>query len=359
MLVVIAALVLTGGGPGRPEVLRAQARTGCAAAVGPLTSPVKCENDLPGDPGWEIEGSGDSSIQGFATDMSVDFGGTVDFKINTDSANYRIDIYRLGYYGGDGARKVDTLTRTGAQSQPACITPAGTPADPATGLYDCGNWAVSASWPIPDSAVSGMHIAKLTRLDGSLGSSHIYFIVRDDTRTADVLFQTSDTTWQAYNMYGGGSTYCGGPVSNGGTVYGCAGRAVKVSYNRPFTTRDNDATSFLFNAEYPMIRWLEANGYDAKYWSGVDTDRYGAQLTGARKPKIFLSVGHDEYWSGAQRAFVESARNAGVNLAFLSGNEVYWKTRWESSNASRHDADPPHAGDLQGNAARDQDRPGC
>ena len=42
-------------------------------------------------------------------------------------------------------------------------------------------------------------------------------------------------------------------------------------------------------------------------------------------------MGHDEYWSGPQRANVEAARDAGVNLAFFSGNEVYWKTRWESS----------------------------
>ena len=38
--------------------------------------------------------------------------------------------------------------------------------------------------------------------------------------------------------------------------------------------------------------------------------------------KVFLSVGHDEYWSGVQRANVEAARNAGVHLAFFSGNEV-------------------------------------
>ena len=47
--------------------------------------------------------------------------------------------------------------------------------------------------------------------------------------------------------------------------------------------------------------------------------------------KVFLSVGHDEYWSGSQRANVEAARDAGVNLAFFSGNEVFWKTRWEPS----------------------------
>ena len=46
---------------------------------------------------------------------------------------------------------------------------------------------------------------------------------------------------------------------------------------------------------------------------------------------MFVSVGHDEYWSGAQRASVEAARDAGVHLAFLSGNEVFWKTRFEPS----------------------------
>src|SRR5690606_38647192 len=47
--------------------------------------------------------------------------------------------------------------------------------------------------------------------------------------------------------------------------------------------------------------------------------------------KLFLSVGHDEYWSAPQRANVESARAAGVHLAFFSGNEVFWKIRWENS----------------------------
>ena len=79
-----------------------------------------------------------------------------------------------------------------------------------------------------------------------------------------------------------------------------------------------------------MIRWLEANGYNVSYSTGVDTDRRGQELL---EHNAFLSVGHDEYWSGPQRANVEAARDAGVNLAFFSGNEVYWKTRWQSSSA--------------------------
>ena len=143
--------------------------------------------------------------------------------------------------------------------------------------------------------------------------------MRDDASTSDFLYQTSDTTWQAYNSYGGNSLYVGSP----------AGRAYKLSYNRPFITRAGDtAYDWLFSAEYPMIRWLEANGYDVSYSTGMDTDRRGNLV---RNHKIFLSSGHDEYWSGTQRANIESARGAGVHLAFFSANEVFWKTRWENS----------------------------
>ena len=77
-----------------------------------------------------------------------------------------------------------------------------------------------------------------------------------------------------------------------------------------------------------MIRWLEANGYDTSYVAGADVDRSAAML---QQHKVFMSVGHDEYWSGNQRANVEAARDAGVHLAFFSGNEIFWKTRWEPS----------------------------
>jgi hypothetical protein len=50
-----------------------------------------------------------------------------------------------------------------------------------------------------------------------------------------------------------------------------------------------------------------------------------------KQHRVFLSVGHDEYWSDGQRANVEAARDAGVNLAFFSGNVSPWKTRWENS----------------------------
>jgi hypothetical protein len=292
------------------------------AAAGPCDAPLNeivCENSKAGNPAseWDVSGSGDSSIQGFTTDISVDQGQTVFFKVSTPSTDYRLDIYRMGYYDGKGARKVTTVQPSASlpQSQPACKTEAS------TGLVDCGNWSVSASWAVPASAVSGIYFAKLQREDQASGGSHVLFIVRDDDGHSDVLFQTADTTWQAYNRYGGNSLYVGGPGVN-------PARAYKVSYNRPLTVRGQVPEDSPFNAEYPMIRWLERNGYDVSYTTGVDSERRGAEML---EHEAFLSVGHDEYWSGGQRENVEDARDAGVNLAFFSGNEVFWKTRWENS----------------------------
>jgi Domain of unknown function (DUF4082)/Mo-co oxidoreductase dimerisation domain len=277
---------------------------------------IVCENALPGDTGWD-PGSGDSSIQGFATDISVNVGGTISFKVSTNAKSYSLNIYRMGYYGGAGARKITTISPSVGlpQTQPGCLT------NSSTNLIDCGNWSVSASWQVPSTAVSGIYFVNLTRGDTG-GTSQMFFVVRNDASHSDILFSTSDETWQAYNDYGGHS------------LYGAAGsfdlnnRAYKVSYNRPYDTRNFEAATFAYNAEYPMVRWLESNGYDVSYFTNVDSVRNAGLLT---NHKTLLSVGHDEYVSLQRRNNIEAARDAGLNLAFFSGNEVFWKTRWENS----------------------------
>src|SRR5262245_7699028 len=353
---LVAAVAIVGSTSGSAQ-RAVQNTAGCANPA----NKVVAENCKPGNPSteWDINGSGDPRIQGFATDISANAGDTIAFKISSDSPKYRIDIYRLGYYGGAGARLVATVRPSVPlpQTQPACLR------DESVRLYDCGNWAVSASWAVPRDAMSGIYLARLVREDdtsaswrpddagrgrggstdapvpgphayGALGlgrlanalkeprASHIYFVVRDDASRSEVLFQTSDTTWQAYNRAGITSTYGSFDPADPQE------RAYKVSMNRPYVTRDYRAVNLVFNAEYPMVRWLESNGYDVSYTTGLDNDRRGDLI---KNHKVFLSVGHDEYWSGAQRANVEAARDAGVHLAFFSGNDVFWKIRWEPS----------------------------
>jgi len=277
---------------------------------------IACENLLPGDTGWEVRGAGNPSIQGFATDISVNAGETVFFKINTSAAMYRLDIYRLGYYGGSGARKVAAIVPSAPlpQVQPPCLT------DSQTKLVDCGNWAVSAAWEVPSTAISGIYIAVLVQPDTE-EASHIVFVVRNDASKSDILFKTSDETWQAYNHFGGSS------FEGGDGTRDLSERAFKISYNRPFYTR-LERRPWLFSAEYAMVRWLEANGYDVTYFTDVDAARNDNLI---RNHKVLVSVGYDEYMSGLQRSNLESARDSGVHLAFFTGSTAFWKTKWENS----------------------------
>jgi hypothetical protein len=274
-----------------------------------------------------VSGAGDSTIQGFGSDQSVNAGQTIQFKINSTANSYHIDILRFGWYGGNGARKVQGNIRPTVplpQSQPACQVDTSN----TTGLVDCGNWAVSAQWTVPSTAVSGVYAAHLVRDDNG-GDSLIEFVVRNDSSHAAVVYQTADATREAYNQYGGNSMYvCTVACPPGNPLVYKA--AYKISFNRPNTAASIGGEYSFFGAEFQMVEFLEANGYDVSYISGVDTDRAGSLL---KNHQLFISSGHDEYWSGNQRSNVEAALGAGVNLAFFSGNEVFWKTRYENSVA--------------------------
>ena len=246
------------------------------------------------------------------------------FKVNATAAAYHVDILRFGYYQGNGARKVATLSgpfrRTPNRAAPTRSTPGWSTA----GTGRCRSPGTCP--PLPCRASTPPTWCATTTAAASL----VPFVVRDNSSHSDIVVQASDTTWQAYNTYGGNSLYsCTGSCPPGNPL-GYKG-ASKVSYNRPFHSADDDSgASWLTYAELPMISFLEANGYDVSYLSGTDVDSSGSLLLNHR---TFVSSGHDEYWSGNQRANVEYARDHGVNLAFFSGNEVFWKTRWEPDGA--------------------------
>lgn len=275
-------------------------------------NPIEAENCLPGNPSsqWYVVGAGSTNIQGFTTDISVNAGQTVFFKINANAVAYRIDVYRMGYYQGNGARMGGLhFTFAAAAAKPTSLL--NGQFNRADGLRELGH--ISVLGRAQHGYVGNLSCP--TRTLGHGDTSPVFFVVRNEASHSDILAQTSDPTWHAYNDYGGNSLYTGE-----------VNRAFKVSYNRPFNVPN--MYTWFFSAEYPMVRWLEENGYDVSYFTGVDTDRNGRLIT---QHKVFLSIGHDEYWSGGQRANVEAARAAGVNLAFFSGNEIFWKTRWESS----------------------------
>lgn len=310
-------------------------------------NPTIIENIKPGTTDWQLTNPATKrEIEGYASLTSVNRGDEIKLFVNTKEPNYTIEIYRMGWYGGAGGRQVSPpITRKAVRQPPPII-------NEATGLIEC-NWKNPYVLRIPDNPndptqwASGFYLAKLTA-NRSGKQSYIIFVVRDDSRPADILFQSSVTTHQAYNNWGGMSLY----------RWNSRGKqASKVSFNRPYALSPNKAAAYGVGAgefltnfqpqrrtssaawEYNMVRWLERSGYDVTYSTDIDThENYIDEKTG--KPilllhKAFLSVGHDEYWSWQMRQNVEAARDNGVSLGFFSSNTCYWQIRFEPSRITQ------------------------
>ena len=286
---------------------------------------TQLENAKPGDPSWTLTKPGYATgvIEGYTSSTSVNRGETVRLYVNTSEPSYTMDIYRMGYYGGAGARRMLTVTLPGTK-QPAC------PMD-AFGMVEC-NWINPYQLTIPASAdptdwMSGMYVARLTS-GTTKTQQYVLFTVRDDTRYSDILMIQSVNTYQAYNVWGGKSLY--GTIAKRDDT---ANKAVKVSFNRPYFADSSYGSASFFDAKYlghelNMLTWLEKEGYDVSYATDVDLDDNANAML---NHKVLQLVGHSEYWSWAMRDNVDRAIQAGVNLASIAGNVSYWQIRYEPS----------------------------
>jgi hypothetical protein len=297
----------------------------CSACTVNFLNPVQAENLKQGDRNWVLTNPAyNHEIEGYASATSVNRGGSIAFFVNTTDPEYTLDVYRMGWYGGLGGRKMlPTITRFGVQQ------PIPTP-DPATGLIEC-QWADPYVLKVPYTAddptdwMSGVYLVKLAGMSSGK-QAYIIFVVKDEARFSDLLLQTSVATQEAYNSWGGLSLY---------TV---PDRAYKVSFNRPYEWAGDEewssAAKFLL-WEHFMIQFLEREGYDVTYSTDVDTHEQGGLLLHHR---AFLVVGHDEYWSWQMRDNVEVARDSGINLGFFAADVSFWQIRFGPSPITR-DAD--------------------
>jgi len=297
------------------------------------SNPTARENQKAGTADWELENPATKrEIEGYASLTSVNVGGEIKLFVNTKEPNYTIEIFRTGWYDGLGGRRMnDPIIRKGTRQPPPIE-------DERSGLIEC-NWKDPYILRIPDRTddwISGIYLAKLTA-SRTGKQSYIIFVVRDDDRQSDILFQSSVTTYQAYNNWGYKSLYRWNSQAK---------QAYKVSFNRPYAMSPNrkaaygiGAGEFLTNFqpkrrtssagwEYNMVRWLEKEGYDVTYATNIDT-HFNSRLLLSHK--AFLSVGHDEYWSRDMRENIEAARNEGVSIGFFGSNICYWQIRLEPS----------------------------
>ena len=298
-----------------------------AEAEKTIKNPIVLENKHEGTTSWLIKVPEKNceypdhrycrrpQVEGYCSQTSYAKGDTLEIFVSTDpSSQYSLDIFRMGYYGGKGGRLMTSVGTLDGKPQP--VPTAGT-----NNLVEC-KWDKSYQMTIPNDWTSGVYLGKLTALSDS-SQSYVVFIVKDDRRS-DILFQSSDMTWIAYNRW----PYWHAMYDEGQKPWVNTNGA-RISFDRPYALYVNElpmAFNPLSNGsgeflmwEFPLAFWLEKEGYDVSYISGVDTH---ADREGLLRGKAYISVGHDEYWTHAMVDNVKNARDKGVNLLFLCGNSV-------------------------------------
>jgi hypothetical protein len=288
----------------------------CLVGMAAASSVTQVENAKPGTSDWRLTNvSLSREIEGYASLTSVNRGGQISLFVNTSSPTYTLEIFRLGWYGGLGGRRI-TQPMQFAGIQQTIPSP-----DATTGKVEC-NWTNPYTFTVPvnDDWPSGAYVAKLTESAGGK-QRYILFVVRDDSRASDYLFQVAVNTYQAYNPWGGKSLYA---FNSTGPA------AVEVSFERPYAEifGDDGSGAFVEGWEYNMTRFLEREGYDVSYVTDVDVHSNPSLLLSHH---AHLIVGHNEYWSWEMRQALTAARDNGIGIGNFAGDTMFWQMRYQPS----------------------------
>lgn len=319
---VVLALLLAG-----PPEADAQ----CATAP----NPIVCENTLAGSTAWQIDGpiatDSGAQIQGYASATSVDTGDVIDLHVTVaGGSTWRLEIYRMGWYGGAGGRLMRAVALLPGVDQGGCVDGADV-----NDSYVC-SWPVAAggySLSVPTTWTTGLYLAKLEN-ETTNHQAYVPFVVREDDRDGDYYYQQAVMTYQAYNRWPGNdvSFYSGGSAPSPWLK--------TLSFARPYASRRflrnnespfdalGDGSGGFFTWDFPMIQWLEREGYDVSYATNVD---FHLNPDRALDFRAMISVGHDEYWTEEMAAAASAARDAGVDLAFFAGNHVFGTVSYDDA----------------------------
>lgn len=241
-------------------------------------------------------------LEAYASEMSVHHGDTLELHIRSEHPLFHLTVQQ----------QKTSLVRIADLGE----FPGVNWTIPDSAWQGC-QWPITNRVVIPESWNPGAYMAHLA---AGTDSTRIPFIVRNRVPGAwsPILVQLSTNTWEAYNRYGGKSLY-------GAYEPGLVGRAYKVSFQRPFKGPYGDI-EYASLWEYPFISFLESQGYQYEICSNLDLHREPHLLEAYR---LFVSVGHDEYYSKEMYDKVERFANSGGNLAFFSANTLWWQVRYE------------------------------
>jgi hypothetical protein len=266
-------------------------------------------------------------LQAYCWPQSASPGEPAPLHVSTDAPTFDVEVAR------QGARSEVVWRAEG-------VVGAEQPIPPDASAAGCG-WSLSLEIPVGEDWRSGYYAVTVT---AGVEAADAFLVVRPGARRAPILMVLSTTTWNAYNDWGGPQLYTGG---------------TRVAFDRPmapgFLTKpeparrkmqpqlDREALWFFewaeplgvsvwsggagwHDRERPFLAWAERDGFEVDVAVSQDLERHPEVLEGHR---LFLSVGHDEYWSWGMRDAVEAVTGAGGNAAFFSGNTCYWQVRLE------------------------------
>lgn len=313
--IVLASCGATSSGSGATSTAVAGSPTGSvastAAASGPAESSSAASPAQSATPSadWQIDPAlqaGDDELGVFTGRTSVKPGEPLPIHATSAAGGpATVSVFRLGSYGTAGGTRV---------AGPVDVSlPASTPAtsDPTTR-------AVRTDWPVATTLQTsdwqpGFYFV---HVESGGKKVNVPFVVRSPSVAGAVVFVAGDTTWQAYNTWGGRSLYTG--------PGGFADRSYAVSFDRPYS-RD---WQIWYDYDIPAVNVLEASGVKVAYTTVSAVGSGVSELTGAAG---VMSNGHDEYWPLPYREQLAKARDAGANLAFLGANPGYWRVRLEDT----------------------------
>jgi hypothetical protein len=273
-------------------------------------------------------------------------GESLPLHVSTDAGAFDVEVAR------EGAERTVVWRAAGVEAGAHA-----TPADAAE--HGCG-WPAALEIPIGPDWRSGYYPVTLRAGDER---TEAFFVVRPAAggRKAPMILVLSTSTWNAYNDWGGPSLYTGG---------------TRVSFERPLARGFLDKPQpmrrkmqpeldreglWYFEWAEPLglsvwsggsgwatwerdfIRWAEAGGFELDIAISEDLEQHPEVLEGHR---LFVSAGHDEYWSWGMRETLDAFTDAGGNAAIFSGNTCFWQVRYDDGHRSmtcfkyRADDDP-------------------
>jgi hypothetical protein len=306
------SIVVRPGTQGRVAIYnRAGAVNLRAQVVGYLLAPnwVVAENARAGTTAWHLKKEGSTNaIQGYADRTSVAPGQSFGLYVETTAARWEVTAFRVGWYHGNGGRRVWTSVWHRRQAQPAAVTSAGT--HTVTAPWHKSLTVATTGWP------AGSYLLKLHSSAGN--ERYVPITVRSKSTRARMVLMNEDLTWQAYNEWGGRDLYLG--------PGGYSDRSYVVSFDRPY---DRGGAYKFQEFEQALISRAERLGLAMAYTTDIYVSEHPYSIEHAR---AVLSPGHDEYWTWKERNGVLRARDHGANLAFFGANAQYWQVRLGSTS---------------------------